>query len=62
MAAISGEAIAFGLYHYVFKIDARWHAWLWLGAPLCGMLLVVPAGLWGTRRAARVAPNRILQQ
>lgn len=62
MAAISGEAIAFALYHYVFKIDPRWHGWLWFGAPLLGMLLVVPAGMWGTRRVARVAPYRILQQ
>lgn len=62
MAAISGEAIACALYHYVFKIDPRWHAWLWFGAPLLGMLLVVPAGLWSTRRVARVAPYRILQQ
>ncbi|HEX5055810.1 MAG TPA: FtsX-like permease family protein [Gammaproteobacteria bacterium] len=62
MAAGGGEAIAGALYHYVFKIDARWHAWLWFGAPLLGILLVVPAGLWGTRRVTRVAPHRILQQ
>lgn len=62
MAAISAEAIAYGLYHYVFKIDARLHAWLWIGAPLTGMLLVVPAGLWGTRQVAGVTPYRILQQ
>jgi putative ABC transport system permease protein len=62
MAAISAEAVAFGLYHYIFKIDARWHGWLWLGAPIVGVLLIVPAGLWSTRRIARVAPYRILQQ
>jgi putative ABC transport system permease protein len=62
MAAISAEALAFGLYHFVFKIEVRLHVWLWLGAPLIGMLLVVPAGLWGTRQIAGVTPYRILQQ
>jgi putative ABC transport system permease protein len=62
MAAISAEILAFSLYHFVFKIDARLHVWLWFGAPLIGMLLVVPAGLWGTRQIAGVTPYRILQQ
>jgi putative ABC transport system permease protein len=62
MAAISAEAIAFGLYHFAFKIEPRLHAWLWFGAPLLGILLVVPAGLWGTRQIAGVTPYRILQR
>ncbi|HEX7025994.1 MAG TPA: FtsX-like permease family protein, partial [Gammaproteobacteria bacterium] len=62
MAAITSESIAFALYRFVFKIDAQWHVWLWLAAPLLGMLLVVPAGLWGTRRVLKEAPYRVLQQ
>lgn len=62
MAAVTSESIAFALYRFVFRIDAQWHAWLWLAAPLLGMLLVVPAGLWGTRRVLRQAPYRVLQQ
>lgn len=62
MAAITSESIAFALYHFVFQIDVRWHVWLWLAAPALGMLLVVPAGLWGTRRVLKEAPYRVLQQ
>jgi putative ABC transport system permease protein len=62
MAAITSECIAFALYRFVFHIEAQWHAWLWLAAPPLGMLLVVPAGLWGTRRVLKEAPYRILQQ
>lgn len=62
MAAITSECVAFALYRFVFHIDVQWHVWLWLAAPLLGMLLVVPAGLWGTRRVLKEAPYRVLQQ
>ncbi|HEY3487953.1 MAG TPA: FtsX-like permease family protein, partial [Gammaproteobacteria bacterium] len=62
MAAITAEGIAFGLYHFVFEIAPRWHGGLWLITPLLGIVLVVPAGLWGTRQIAGVTPYRVLQQ
>jgi putative ABC transport system permease protein len=62
MAAVCAEAIAFGLYHFVFKISPRWHGWLWLSTPVLSIVLIVPTGLWGTRKVLGIAPYSILRQ
>lgn len=60
MAAIATEGLAFALYTYIFKMDAVWHAWIWLAAPVAGLLMVVPAGAIGNRKVLSLPPVAIL--
>jgi len=62
LAAIASEGLAFVLYEYVFKMTPQWHWWLWLGAPLAGMLLVVPAGGLGNRKVFSLPPITLLNE
>ena len=62
LAAVASEGLAFILYEQVFKMSAQIHWWLWLGAPLLGLLLIVPAGTLGNRQVFSLPPVAILNK
>ena len=62
LAAISTESIVYGLYTWVFDIQAKLHPELWLIAPLLAVVFIIPAGLWGMRKIQRTAPLVVLRQ
>ncbi|NVK89624.1 MAG: ABC transporter permease [Gammaproteobacteria bacterium] len=62
LAAIASEGLAFVLYQYVFKMTPHWHWWLWVGAPLAAILLVVPAGSLGNRQVFSRPPMALLNE
>lgn len=61
LAALGCEAITFFLYRNVFDLPWQPHLMLaWL--PLVGAVLIGIAGQWGTRKALRVSPLRLLRE
>ncbi|NVJ61666.1 MAG: FtsX-like permease family protein [Gammaproteobacteria bacterium] len=62
LAAVASEGLAYVLYEQVFKMSAQFHWWLWLGAPLIGLLLIVPAGTLGNRQVFSLPPVAILNK
>ena len=60
LAAIASEGLAFALYEFVFKIDWKLHYWLWLVAPILGLLIIVPAGVLGNRPVLSTPPKVVL--
>ena len=60
LAAIATEGLAFALYEFVFKIDWQFHYWLWLAAPILGLLIIVPAGVLGNRPVLSTPPKVVL--
>lgn len=60
MAATASEGLAFLLYEYVFKMAPEWHIWIWLAAPIAGLLMVVPAGMLGNRKVLSQPPAAVL--
>lgn len=61
LAAAGTELIAWLLYTRVFQLDYAWHWPVWLAAPLCGMLGIALAGIWGTRRVLSQPPAVLLR-
>lgn len=62
LAAMAAEGLAWVLYSQIFKMDPVWHGWLWISAPLAGLLMVVPAGLIGNRQVLSLPPVAILRR
>ncbi|MEE4245134.1 MAG: FtsX-like permease family protein, partial [Kangiellaceae bacterium] len=62
LAAIASEGLAYALYLNVFKIDPIVHWWIWLFAPIFGLLMVVPAGMAGNKRVLKMPPASILNE
>ncbi len=62
LAAMAAEGLAWVLYSQIFKMEPVWHGWLWITAPLAGLLMVVPAGLIGNRQVLSLPPVAILRR
>ncbi|MBI5463042.1 MAG: FtsX-like permease family protein [Gammaproteobacteria bacterium] len=62
LAAAGTELIAWLLYTRIFHLDYVWHGAVWLAAPLCGMLGIALAGLWGTRTVLSQPPAVLLRE
>jgi len=61
LAALGCELVSFLLYRYAFDLPWQAHPWLLL-LPLIGALLVMLAGLLGTRRALSASPLTVLRE
>ncbi|WP_144391299.1 ABC transporter permease [Pleionea sediminis] len=62
LAAVATEGLAFVLYHFIFKMPPEFHWWIWVGAPLAGLLMVVPAGSVGNRKVLSLPPIAVLNE
>ncbi len=62
LAAIASEGLAFVLYQFIFKMEPELHWWIWVGAPLAGLLMVVPAGAIGNRKVLSLPPVAVLNE
>ncbi len=62
LAALLDEAVSYWLYEQLFKLDYQPSPALWLWTPLLGALLVVCAGLVGTRKVVRQSPLKVLRE
>ncbi|OBS10971.1 ABC transporter permease [Acidihalobacter prosperus] len=61
IASASASLLGYVLATRIFDLDYVPDPGLWLAGVASGMLLVLAVGLWGTRTAARVPPQAILQ-
>ena len=62
LAAASSEAIAWALATRAFDLAPRFHAEIWVLAPLAGALAVGAAGYLHTRRLVRGSPMALLRE
>jgi putative ABC transport system permease protein len=62
LAAASSEAIAWALFTKAFDLTPRFHAEIWLLAPLAGALAVGLSGYMHTRGVVRGSPMKILRE
>jgi putative ABC transport system permease protein len=62
LAAITTEAILFGLYHQVLHIDYQPSPYLWALLPGIGMSGVTLAGYWGVRDVVKQPPLLVLRR
>ena len=62
LAALGAAFTEVLLAHYVFHLEVHVSGWLWLLGPAACILVVVPAGLLGTRRVLFTPPAEILRQ
>ncbi len=62
LALIASEGLAYLLYLKVFKMTPVVHWWIWILAPLLGLLMIVPAGFLGNRRVLSLPPAVVLNE
>ena len=62
LSALAASAIALILAEYVFNIDAVINPAIWLIAPLSCCIIIVLAGLLGTRQALSSSPVTVLRR
>ncbi len=62
LAAGGTEGVAALINDQVFDLPARFHPWLWLAAPLVGVLVVAFSGTLATRRIQHVSPAIALRE
>ncbi|BCX88669.1 putative ABC transport system permease protein [Methylomarinovum tepidoasis] len=61
LAVAVSEALAWGLYTWVFHLDFRPRAAVWWGLPLIGAVLTSVAGMWSCRGVLRASPLTLLR-
>jgi len=62
LSAFGTEAVAALINAQVFDLPASFHPWLWLLAPLVGMVVVAGSGTLATRRIQQVSPAIALRE
>jgi putative ABC transport system permease protein len=62
LAAFSATAVELLLAKFVLKIDVSVNPWVWIIAPLICTLIIVIAGLIGTRKALNSPPILVLRK
>lgn len=62
LAAAGTEGVAALINGQVFDLEARFHPWLWLSAPLIGAVIVAGSGTLATRRIQQVSPAVALRE
>ncbi len=62
ISALAATAAQILLAEYVFKIDVTVNPWVWLITPLLCTLIIVTAGLLGTRKVLSTPPMVALKQ
>lgn len=62
LAAVAATCTEALLAHFVFQMEVHVDPWLWLLGPAACVMVIVPAGLLGTRGALSTPPAEVLRQ